>query len=213
MVCNWRRRWRPTLLLLPGESHGRRSLVGCSAWGRYESDTTEQLHFHSSLSCIGEGHGNPLQCSCLENPRDGGAWWAAVYGVAESPTRLKQLSSSSSSSGMQPRLVNLPMLTTRQLYLFLCDIFFRRMCTGMFYVPFSCQAKPQLQNYSSLWMTTYQETWTGHFALLYARTECVPWLDGILVFTILIKVVTSECEPTHCHPQRNAHPLKNVTWT
>ena len=52
--------------------------MGCSAWGREESDTTERLHFHFSLSCIGEGNGNPLQCSCLENPRDGGAWWAAV---------------------------------------------------------------------------------------------------------------------------------------
>ena len=51
--------------------------------------TTEQLPFHFSLSCIGEGNGNPLQCSCLENPRDGGAWWAAVYGVAQSRTRLK----------------------------------------------------------------------------------------------------------------------------
>ena len=55
---------------------------------------TERLHFHFSLSCIGEGNGNPLQCSCLENPRDGGAWWAAVYGVAQSRTRLKRLSSS-----------------------------------------------------------------------------------------------------------------------
>ena len=55
------------------------------------------LHFHFSLSCAGEGNGNPLQCSCLENPRDGGAWWAAVYGVAQSWTRLKRLSSSSSS--------------------------------------------------------------------------------------------------------------------
>ena len=60
---------------------------------------TERLHFHFSLSCIGGGNGNPLQCSCLENPRDGGAWWAAVYGVAQSRTRLKQLSSSSSSMG------------------------------------------------------------------------------------------------------------------
>ena len=59
---------------------------------------TEQLHFHFSLSCIGEGNGNPLQCSCLENPRDRGAWWAAVYGVAQSRTRLKRLGSSSSSS-------------------------------------------------------------------------------------------------------------------
>ena len=65
--------------------------------GLLRSDTTEQLHFHFSLSCIGEGNGNPLQCSCLENPRGGGAWWAAFYGVAQSWTRLKRLSSSSSS--------------------------------------------------------------------------------------------------------------------
>ena len=89
-----RRQWHPTLVLLPGESHGWRSLVGCSPWGRWESDTTEQFHFHFSLSCIGEGNGNPLQCSCLENPRDGGAWWAAISGVAQSRTRLKWLSSS-----------------------------------------------------------------------------------------------------------------------
>ena len=80
---------------MPGESHGRRSLVGYSPWGHKESDTTEQLHFHFSLSCIGEGNGNPLQCSCLENPRDGGSWQAAVYGVTQSRTRLKRLSSSS----------------------------------------------------------------------------------------------------------------------
>jgi len=72
--------------------------VGCSPWGLKESDTTERIDFHVSLSCIGEGNGNPLQCSCLENPRDGGAWWAAVSGVAQSRTRLKRLSSSSSSS-------------------------------------------------------------------------------------------------------------------
>ena len=76
------------------------SLVGCSPWGCEESDTTEWLHFHFSLSCIGEENGNPLQCSCLENPRDGGAWWAAVYGVAQSWTRLKRLSSSNSSSSI-----------------------------------------------------------------------------------------------------------------
>ena len=90
-----RRRWHPTPVLLPGKSQGWRSLVGCSPRGREESDTTERLHF--SLSCIGEGHGNPLQCSCLENPRDGGAWWAAVYGVAQSWTWLTRLSSSSTS--------------------------------------------------------------------------------------------------------------------
>ena len=94
------RQWHPTPVLLPGKSHGRGSLVRCSPWGCKESDTTERLHFHFSLSRIGEGNGNPLQCSCLENPRDGGAWWAAVYGVAQSRTRLKWLSSSSSSSSI-----------------------------------------------------------------------------------------------------------------
>ena len=90
-----RRQWNPTPVLLPGKSHGRRSLVGYSLWGRDKSDTTGWFHFHFSLSCTGEGNGNPLQCSCLENPRDRGAWWAAVYGVAQSWTRLKRLSSSS----------------------------------------------------------------------------------------------------------------------
>ena len=93
----WRRQWHPTPVLLPGKSHGQRSLEGCSPWGCWESDTTGWLHFHFSLSCIGEGNGNPLQCSCLENPRDRGAWWAAVYGVTQNQTRLKQFSSSSSS--------------------------------------------------------------------------------------------------------------------
>ena len=101
LLFSWRRQWHPTPVLLSGKSHGRRSPVGCSPWGREELDTTERLHFHFSLSCIGEGNGNPLQCSCLENPRDGGAWWAAVSGVAQSRTRLKRLSSSSSSSSMK----------------------------------------------------------------------------------------------------------------
>ena len=91
----WRRQWHPTPALLPGKSHGRRSLVGCRPWGLEDLDMTERLHFHFSLSCIGEGNGNPLQCSCLKNPRDGGAWWATIYGVAQSRTRLKRLSSSS----------------------------------------------------------------------------------------------------------------------
>ena len=82
-----RRQWHPTPVLLPGKSHGRRSLVGCSPWGREESDTTERLHFHFSLLCIEEGNGNPLQCSYLENPRDV---------VPQSRTQLKWLSSSSS---------------------------------------------------------------------------------------------------------------------
>ena len=71
------------------EEPGRLQSMGSS-----ESDRTEQLHFHFSPSCIGDGNGNQLQYSCLENPRDRGAWWAAVYGVAQSRTRLKRLSSS-----------------------------------------------------------------------------------------------------------------------
>ena len=94
--------WQPT----PVESHGRRSLVDCSPWGRKESDTTEQLHFHFSLSCIGEGNGNPLQCSCLESPRDRGAWRAAFYAVAQNWTQLKRLSSSSSICQMDIADVN-----------------------------------------------------------------------------------------------------------
>ena len=88
-----RRQWHPTPVLFPGKSHGQRSLVGCSPWGCEDSDRTERLNFHFSLSFIGEGNGNPLQCSCLENPRVRVAWWAAIYGVAQRQTRLKRLSS------------------------------------------------------------------------------------------------------------------------
>ena len=87
----------------PNPASGWRSLVGCSPWDRWGSDTTERLHFHFSLSCIGEGNGNPLQCSCLENPRDEGAWWAAIYEVAQSRTRLKWRSSSSNRASQQNR--------------------------------------------------------------------------------------------------------------
>ena len=90
-----RRQWHPTPVLLYGKSRGWRSLVGCSPWCRWESDTTEWLPFHFSLSCIGAGNGNPLQCYCLENPRDRGACWASVCGVAQGRTRLTRLSSSS----------------------------------------------------------------------------------------------------------------------
>ena len=90
---HWGKKWHPTPVFLPAESQGWRSLVGCSPWGREDSDTTERLHFHFSLSCIGEGNGTPLQCFCLENPRNRGTWWAAFYGVAQSQTWLKWLSS------------------------------------------------------------------------------------------------------------------------
>ena len=107
----------PSCALMKGNDHMGRNhshspctdpLEPASPWGHQESDTTERLHFHFALSCIGEGNGNPLQCSCLENPRDGGAWWAAIYGVAQSRTRLKRLSSSSSNGGGQGAPTFLP---------------------------------------------------------------------------------------------------------
>ena len=103
--------WHPTPGLLPGKSLGWRSLVGCGPWGHEESDTTERLHFHFSLLCIGKGNGNPLQYSCLENPRDRGAWWAAIYGVAQSQTWPKRLSI----------LVIINISSVVQLCLTLCD--------------------------------------------------------------------------------------------
>ena len=122
----WRRQWHPTPVLLPGKSHGWRSLVGCSPWGHEESDTTKRLHFHFSLSHIGEGNDNSLQGSCLENPRDGGAWWAAVYGVAQSQTRLKRHSSSSSSSRRweEQYNYNVPELTSssKSMWLHTCQV-------------------------------------------------------------------------------------------
>jgi len=85
--------WKIPWLEEPGRLQSMGSLRVGHNWG---------LHFHFSLSCIGEGNGNPLQCSCLENPRDGGAWWVVVYGVSQSRTRLKWLSSSSSSIYLAP---------------------------------------------------------------------------------------------------------------
>ena len=99
---------------LPGKSHGWRSLVGCSPWGHKESDRTERLHFRFSLSCIGEGNGNPLQCSCLESPRDGGAWWAAVHGVAQSRTRLKRLNNNNNNN--YRKVVSFTMKIKTRLY-------------------------------------------------------------------------------------------------
>ena len=102
-----------TYMVLPQESNGEGNdtplqysclanpMDGEAWWAAvHAADTTEQLHFHFSLSRIGEGNGNPLQCSCQENPRDGRAWWAGIYGVAQSRTRLKQLSSSSKKASL-----------------------------------------------------------------------------------------------------------------
>ena len=93
----WRRQWHPTPVLLPGKSHGRGSLV-LQSLGSLQVGHNWAASLSLFTFIIGEGNGNPLQGSCLENPRDWGAWWAAVYGVAQSRTRLKWLSSSSSSS-------------------------------------------------------------------------------------------------------------------
>ena len=112
-VCPGRRQWHPTPVLLPGKSHGRRRLGGCSPWGQEESDTTERLHFHFPLSCTGEGNGNPLQCSCLENPRDGGAWWAPSIGAHRARHDWSDLAAA--ECALAPRLSGRPLAapTTR----------------------------------------------------------------------------------------------------
>ena len=117
----------PTPVLLPGKSHVRNNLVGCSSWGHEESDTTERLHFHFSLSCIGEGNGSPHQCSCLENLRDGGAWWAAICGVAQSQTQLKRISRSSTISSMLSFNLLWWLKSLIQLYIFEAHSFY---CVG-----------------------------------------------------------------------------------
>ena len=136
----------PTPVLLPGKSHGWRSLEGCSPWGRWGSDTTERLPFHFSLSCIGEGNGNPLQCSCLENRRDRGAWWAAVYVVAQSWTWLKRLSSSSPLCGRStdfcsPNTPSSPHPQASTLLLPLPDFSGPDLRTADSYLPFRSQIK------------------------------------------------------------------------
>ena len=132
---HWRRKWQPTPVLLPGKYHGWRSLIGCSPWGREELDTTEWLHFHFSLSCIREGNGNPLQCSCLKNPRDGGAWGAAIFGVAQSLAWLKWLSSSSSIS-ISFIYLGVPVFGVMSSYVLVliciwCNVL---LCIGLFFI-------------------------------------------------------------------------------
>ena len=132
------------------------SLVGCSPWGLEESDMTERLHFHFSLSCIGEANGNPLHCSCLENPRDGGAWWAAVYGVAQSRTRLKWLSSSS----RQQRCTILPMGDL------LCEDFKQRGLP---------MQQPSILCLSSSFPETCPSLVTPWMAAIYKRSGNISW--------------------------------------
>ena len=124
-----RRQWHLTPVLLLGKSCGRKSLVGCSPWGCEESETTERLPFHFPLSCIGEGNGNPLQCSCLENPRDGGAWWAAVYGVTQSRTRLSDLAAAAVNICLSqpPNLPDLHLFGNHKFVFYVCEIILMKM--------------------------------------------------------------------------------------
>ena len=110
---------------------------GLQFMGSLRVGTTERLHFHFSLSCTGEGNGNPLQSSCLENPRDGGAWWAAVYGVAQSRTRLEWLSSSSS------------IYIYVRVYVRICGVG-QKVCLG-----FSVRCYKILEQTWTIWLTQY----------------------------------------------------------
>ena len=107
-----RRKWQPTPVFLPRESYGQRSLVGCCPWVAQSRTWLGQLSMHA---CVGEGNGNPLQYSCLENPRDGGAWWAAIYGVAQSQTWLKWLSSSILRNALE-KILSLDSVTVTSSY-------------------------------------------------------------------------------------------------
>ena len=162
-----RRQWHPTPVLLPGKSHGRRSLVGCSPWGRWGLDTTEQLHFHFSLSCIGEGNGNPLQCSCLENPRDGGAWWAAIYGVTQSWTWLKWLSIASTVYIVVLKNIYIYILWTRTSMPALKGNKSARRSGGEVFPSFSCRVSSGNRCCRSLWF--YKRSKVGNMSTLLWR--------------------------------------------
>ena len=132
----------PTPVFLPGKSHGRRSLEGCSPWGRWGSDTTERLHFHFSLSFFTfmpwRRKWQPTPVFLPGNPRDGGAWWAAVYGVAQSRTRLKWLSSISFTTFKFSKLlisVLPPLIFSLSLRL-ICDLLYNLWTHIYLFFPF-----------------------------------------------------------------------------
>ena len=118
-------------------------------------DMTERLHFHFSLLCIGEGNGNPLQCSCLENPRDSGAWWAAVYGVTQGRTRLKRFSSSSSHS----------------INIFLMPLFEASLVTHM---PKNLPAVQETQVQYLGWKEPWEKGMATHSSILVWK---IPWTE------------------------------------
>ena len=168
--------------------------MGGSPWGCEESDMTERLHFDFSLSCTGEGNGNPLQCSCLQNPRDGGPWWAAIYGVAQSRTRLKRLSSSSSSHHLQ--WFWSPRKETQSLFPLFPHLFpmkwWDRMPWSLF---FECWVLSQLFHSSSF---TFKKRFFSSFSLSAIRMVLSVYLR-LLIFlpAILIPACTSS-SPTFC---------------
>ena len=137
---SWRRQWHPTPVLLPGKSHEWRSLVGCSPWGRKELDMTERLHFHSSLSCIEEGNGNPFQCSCLENPRDKGAWWLLSMGshrVGHDWSDLAAAAANPSSRGSSGSPVNIFVCSHLIYFICLFILLCKQSCSSSFLYAFN----------------------------------------------------------------------------
>ena len=162
---------------------------------------TEQLHFHFSLSCTGEGNGNPLQCSCLENPRDGGAWWAAVYGVTQSQTRLKQLRSSSSSTE-RANLEGTKLLFLSQLFVISCLGF---LDLGTFQSEHICMVVLSL-DLSSLKIVTLINPYlatsltenNSFFASKMVKWEMFP--EGLLCCCLVTMSCSTLCDPMDCGP-------------
>ena len=171
--------------------------MGCSPWGCEESDTTEWLPFHFSLSCIGEGNGSPLQCSCLENPRDGGAWWAAIYGVSQSRTRLKWLSSSS----------NLKDLALPQC----SKIGYKRVMT--FWLMIQSLALVSLQ------LTTTMPSSSLTFSYMHKKCRSNMGTTSLARFSSVSQLCLTLCNPTDCsmpglpvHHQLQEFTQTHVRW-
>ena len=138
-----RRQWHPTPIPSPGESHGWRSLVGCSPWGRLESDTTERLHFHFSLSCIREGNGSPLQCSRLEDPRDGKPSGLPSMGSHRVGHDWSELAASATHS--------IPSQSRNQPYIYL-----KKKTHIHTWNSAKCLAKKDALRWKSIWLTCLQ---------------------------------------------------------
>ena len=185
---------------LAWKSHGRRSLVGCSPWGRKESDTTAWLHFHFSLSCIGEGNGNPPQCSCLENPRDGVAWWAAIYGVAQSLTGLSHLAAAATywHICISSHICYLSQLCFKisDKFSYLSDRYFHQIS----YYSYSANSPAidrQLKGFNHIFSVSQPV-----FSLLFIKIDSKkPWEDKVSVSMVSVPLrdfVPNGCPQTQC---------------